>query len=318
VSSSHETFADAYLSGLRAILKRGRRVGGVVDRTSVGSSFGEELRPTLEVGPHLFTIEDSTAALIEGGAREPSKGYIAGQWLWVMAGSDDLDRIAYYNGRGRAFSEDGNRLSGAFGARMRRSAGDQLGRTIGLLRRDPTTRRALIVFSEAADSRQPARDFPCAIGIQFLIRDGSLEAITTMRSQSALMVLPYDVSLMLALQLWVAAALELPPGRHHWVANSFHLYEDEIALARRVLEDPPRPRVLPCSGPEPERRLTVLQGYESDLCEALSSRAPARLPQPPQLVAHPDELHGAVAVMLRQYGQERLSEGRDAHAGAGA
>lgn len=303
-----ESFADAYVEGLRSLLDEGRQVEGVREETSVGSSFGQAPRATLELGPYWFTISNPRACLIAGGAREPREDYIVGQWLWAMAGSDRLERISYYNSRGRAFSDDGHRLSAAFGARMRVNGGDQLQRVIELLRRDPSSRRAQIVFAEPRDGRESSRDFPCATAIQFAIREGRLEAVTTMRSQSALMVLPYDVSLMATLQVWIAALLDVAPGPHHWIANSFHIYADEIELAEAVLAQPPESAALPPVGADPERRLSVLQSYERTLREAVVSGESSALEiELPHWLRDDRELHGRFAAVLRHHaiGRER-------------
>jgi thymidylate synthase len=304
----YESFAAAYLAELRSLLAHGRQVAGVREETSVGSSFGQGPRATLELGPHLFTIGDPRACLLVGGAREPREAYVVGQWLWVMAGTDRLEQISYYNSHGRAFSDDGRRLTGAFGTRMRVRGGDQLQRVIGLLSGDPSSRRAQIVFAEPGDGREPSRDFPCATAIQFVIRDDRLEAVTTMRSQSALMVLPYDISLMATLQVWVAAVLRIAPGPHHWIANSFHVYADEIELAKEVLADPPEPVSLPPAGSDPERRLTALQSYERTLRDVvIAGEAGVSEIEAPSCLQDDEELHGHFAALLRRYaiGRER-------------
>jgi thymidylate synthase len=310
----HETFAAAYVDGLRSLLGRGRRVAGVRDETSVGSSFGQGSRPTLELAPHVFTVTAPRACLLAGGAREPRQAYVVGQWLWVMAGSDRLQRISYYNSHGRVFSDDGKRLAAAFGARMRIRGGDQLQRVIELLRRDPSSRRAQIVFAEPGDGRELSRDFACATAIQFAIRDGRLEAMTTMRSQSALMVLPYDVSLMATLQVWVAALLGIAPGPHHWIANSFHIYADEVELAERVLAQPPESVSLSSVGSDPERRLAELQTYERTLRETVlaGERSVGEIELSPWL-QDDRELHGHFAAVLRRHALGRECEATQSH-----
>jgi thymidylate synthase len=302
----HDTFAEAYVAGLEAIFDRGRAVNGVQDASSVGSSFGQRPRPTLELTSFAFRVRDPLSCLIDCVPRQTDLGYIAGQWLWVMAGSDSLDRISYYNSAGRPFSEDGRRLPGAFGARMRRNAGDQLLSVLDLLRRDPSSRRAVIVFAEAADARQPTRDFPCALATQLMIRGGRLEAVTTMRSQSALMVLPYDASLFMTLHVWTAAVLGIEPGPHHWVANSFHVYADEIDLAHEVLAHPPTPRSLPSRISDPESTLRVLEVFEESLRTAVATgtRLSATVPLPPVL-GDEAEFHGWFAGALRVHARRR-------------
>lgn len=292
----YDTFADAYVDGLGELLDCGNRVEPVLDESSVGSAFGTKFRPTIELRPFVFRVRDPSACLIACHPRQPHLDFIVGQWLWTMAGSDDLAQIAYYNQAGRMFSEDGSRLAGAFGARMRRNAGDQLERVIKLLSHDPGSRRAVIAISEAADSRTSMLDFPCASSLHFMIRDGELEMITTMRSQSALMVLPYDAALFMMLQMWVAAELEVDIGTHTWIANSFHVYEDELSLAKKVRSDGAEPGRVPIvAESNPARLLERLQSFERKL--RLRDQKQSICAPPPEL-DDPSEFHGSLAAVL--------------------
>jgi thymidylate synthase len=302
----HQTFASAYLEGLEELLHAGGKVSGVRDRHSIGSQFGDENRLTIELLSHAFTVADPYACLLEGGTRRPREAYVAGQWLWVMSGSDDAEHISFYNPRGHEFADAEGRLGGAFGARMRRSGGDQLGRAIERLRRDPSSRRAVITIAEPSDGRVPSRDFPCALAVQLMIRGGKLEAITNMRSQSALTVLPYDAALMMMVQLWAAGELGLEAGPHHWTANSFHVYGDEVATAEAVLSDPPTFKRLPAAGGGGEALLRSLFSYESDLRRAVTTerRHSDEVKVPPALVRD-DELLGWVAATLRRHAAQR-------------
>lgn len=239
---AHDSFAEAYVAGLGDVLDHGEKVAGVADPSSVGSSFGAGPRPTRELRPFGFNVRYARNALLHSPARQPDLGFALGQWLWVMSGADDLETIAYYNSLGRLFSDDGRRLRGAFGPRV---GGGALASAVALLRQDPATRRAIIYLADPSGSRARTRDHSCAISLQFLVRGNRLEAITTMRSQSALMVLPYDAALFMTIQVWVAALLGIEAGSHTWVANSFHVYEDEISLAREVLAKPVRSVTLP-------------------------------------------------------------------------
>ena len=305
MSAMFESFAAAYSASLASIFERGRVVAAVRDVSSVGSSFGHAERDTLELVAHSFSVADPASCLIECVERQPSVSFAVAQWLWVMAGSDELDRISFYNSHGRAFSDDGRSLSGAFGRRMRRSEGDQLARALELLRSDPTSRRAVVVIADGADGARPTRDFPCALAVQLLLRDGRLEAVTTMRSQSALMVLPYDAALFMAVQVWAAGALGVPAGPHHWFASSFHLYEDEFDLARRVLDDPPAPRSIPSRVVDPWVRLAALERYERELRGAVTAGVAVGDGPPAGVLEDPSELHGAFAAVLLAHARER-------------
>lgn len=237
--------ADAYSASLIALLEAGTRVAPVTDVLSVGSEFGHASRGSLELTGHAFRVSDPRECLLLCPPRQPSLPFVVGQWLWAMSGTDSLDQIVYYNSSGKLFSDDGQVLRAAVGRRMRGGV-DQLDAAIQRLRADPTTRRAIIMLADPSDVGTNSRDQPCAMALHFLIRRGRLECFTSMRSQSALMVLPYDAALFMMLHTWVAAMLHLPVGPHTWSATSFHVYEDEIPLTTKVIES----RVSPVSLPD--------------------------------------------------------------------
>jgi hypothetical protein len=51
------------------------------------------------------------------------------------------------------------------------------------------------------------------------------------------MVMPYDVALLTTIQRLVASALDVPLGTYTHFAASFHVYDEEVALTRRVAEN---------------------------------------------------------------------------------
>jgi thymidylate synthase len=134
------------------------------------------------------------------------------------------------------FSDDGAHLAGAFGERLLKARGhvDQLDAVRRRLTEDRGTRRAVAVVLSPTDLVSRSRDHPCLLGLQFLIRNNRLEMISYMRSQSALMVLPYDVFLFTAIQSWIADSLEIEVGPYTHIAGSFHIYSDELELAAEV------------------------------------------------------------------------------------
>lgn len=78
-----------------------------------------------------------------------------------------------------------------------------------------------------------------------------MHCIVSMRSQSALMVLPYDLILFTLLHEVAAASLGCPLGTYVHVSNSFHVYADEAALMQRVLvEEPLCARPMPAMPPD--------------------------------------------------------------------
>ena len=82
-----------------------------------------------------------------------------------------------------------------------------------------------------------AKDVACATSLQFLLRDGQLDAVIHMRSNDAFWGLPYDVFLFTMLQELFAAELNVELGRYHHSVGSLHLYQRHIRAAQRVLDD---------------------------------------------------------------------------------
>jgi thymidylate synthase len=267
----HQTLAGAYRQAVGDVLERGRPTASVTDPLSVGSAFGEAERPTREIIGYGFEVVDPHMCVIRSKARDPKLDFCFAMWLWTLAGSDDARWISHYNARGATFSDDGVRLNGAFGHRLRSASPlDQLHAVIAQLRTDPTSRRAVAHIASPVDALGASRDRPCAIALQYFIREGRLEAVTYMRSQSAAMVLPYDAFVFMATQYWLAAVLGIEAGAYHHITGSFHVYEEELELAKRVLAAPVEARAI-LSFDDPERDLADAIAWEAALRDAVAS-----------------------------------------------
>lgn len=165
-----------------------------------------------------------------------------------------MEALAYYAPRWREFSSDDGIVTGScYGHRIfgkslgGRSRWDVL---LDLLREDPATRRAVIDLADD-DLLDPVRvDVSCTSTFQVFVRDGRLHTVVQMRSNDAVLGLPYDVFLFTMLQEMLARTLELDLGVYIHGTGSLHLYERHIDLAHRVLaESPPLPIAMPVMDP---------------------------------------------------------------------
>jgi len=95
---------------------------------------------------------------------------------------------------------------------------------------NPHSRRAVVFVSDNG-SWPP----PCTNSIQWLIRQGRLETIITMRSWDLWLGLPYDLFMFGAVSLAMAGALSLPLGRARVHAASAHLYEKHWDRVREAV-----------------------------------------------------------------------------------
>jgi thymidylate synthase len=212
--------------------------------------------PTRELLGQTFTLLDPRARMIKAPARRWSLPLAIGEFCWHASASIDVDALAYYAPRWRAFAQDGHTIrQSCYGHRIfgqNESGFSCWDALIALLRQDPESRRAIIDLSGTDRLSSAAVDVSCTSTFQVLIRNGRLHVIVQMRSNDAVWGLPYDVFLFTMLQEMLTELLGLELGTYMHGAGSLHLYERHAELAHRVLADPPpapmaMPRMLPVS-----------------------------------------------------------------------
>jgi thymidylate synthase len=167
-----------------------------------------------------------------------------GELCWHLAGSDDLSFITYYAPRWREFSDDDSTIVGScYGKRVfgkiHGAEYSQWEKLLQLLRHDLDSRRAVLHFHETPSNalRPESRDVACALSLQFLVRDGKVHAVTTMRSNDIIWGLPYDVFLFTMLQELLACDLGLDLGIYYHHANSLHLYSHHDKLSKYIIDE---------------------------------------------------------------------------------
>lgn len=112
----------------------------------------------------------------------------------------------------------------AYGPRVYGCA-DQLAAAIEELAMDPGSRRATIYMSD------PGEDFPmrpCTNSLQFLVRDGLVHCVVSMRSWDLYLGAPYDLTMFGGLTMLVARVLGYQPGQVTVVAGSAHIYQEHL------------------------------------------------------------------------------------------
>lgn len=110
----------------------------------------------------------------------------------------------------------------AYGPRL----APQIPDIIAKLRADPLTRQAVAFIGSAKDG--PSDGLPCTLSLQFLLRHGRLNLVTSMRSWDVSRGLPYDVMFQGGYLMAVARCLNAEPGWCCCQAGSMHLYEDQV------------------------------------------------------------------------------------------
>jgi thymidylate synthase len=195
--------------------------------------------PTVESAAISFALTDPRSRCISNPARMWSFPLALGELSWHLSGSTRADEIGYYAPVWTSLADSNGEIRGScygskiFSPFVQTPNWDQMR---SLLIADRDTRRAVFYFADTLmHFEQGCADAACATSLQFLIRDGKLDAIVSMRSNDAVWGLPYDVFLFTFLQEMMAVELGIQLGVYYHFAGSLHLYERHRDLACRVI-----------------------------------------------------------------------------------
>jgi thymidylate synthase len=114
---------------------------------------------------------------------------------------------------------------------------DQLPQIVELLRRDPTSRQALLSIWQGDDLTRKG-DKPCTVVLQFLIRNGALECHVFMRSQDVWLGLGLDAFVFTQVQHTIANELGFEAGKFVHHVGSFHAYERDWGKIHELRVEP--------------------------------------------------------------------------------
>jgi thymidylate synthase len=222
--STHNSATAAWLVILRQLLDHGDIV------SPRGLKTRELLGYTSKFNMHY--------PLVNVAARKLGLRFAAAEAAWILSGDNRVATIAPYSKEVSRFSDDGVWFNGAYGPPLR----DQLPYLLAALRKDPDTRQAVATIWRPRPG--DSKDVPCTVAVQFLVREGKIHCVLTMRSSDVWLGYTYDIFNLTCLSLYVAAhysretgkVLEL--GTLTLTAGSQHLYERDWESAEACLRAP--------------------------------------------------------------------------------
>jgi len=152
--------------------------------------------------------------------------------LWMVAGRDDVEFPARYAKQIASYSDDGEKLHGAYGYRWRSHFGiDQLAWIAQQLKKNPDDRRCVLgIWDPRVDLMRNGKDLPCNT-IATLSRDatGALDLTMFQRSGDVIWgVLGANAVHMSIMQEYLALMIGCPVGRYTQVVSNFHAYVDKF------------------------------------------------------------------------------------------
>ena len=107
--------------------------------------------------------------------------------------------------------------------------GDQFNKVVEELKRNPDSRRGTMIYNRPSMhydyNTSGMSDFMCTNAVQYLIRDGKVNALVYMRSNDAVFGYKNDYAWQKHVLQEVCNELNLPMGNIYWNVASLHVYE---------------------------------------------------------------------------------------------
>lgn len=169
-------------------------------------------------------------------ARKLSFQFMAAEALWILEGDNRVAPLSGYAPSIVNYSDDGNVFYGAYGPQLQ----PQLNYVIEKLLEDVDTRQAVATIWIRNPDK--SKDIPCTISVQWIIRNGKLFCVDTMRSSDLWLGWPYDIfnftilTTLIGLEL-KARGLTLELGSISLQAGSQHLYLRNLDAAMKCTRD---------------------------------------------------------------------------------
>lgn len=188
--------------------------------------------PTRELRHVQLILENPRARLMYHPKRKFNLLFAIAETTMLHSTDNSVDAISAFNAQIKRFSDDGQTMHGSYGARVATLIPEVMGR----LTLEPSTRQAVLPIYRAEDFASGSKDIPCTLSLHFLLRNGTLDLHTYMRSNDAIWGLPYDLFSFTCLQESIANSIGAQLGRYVHSATSLHLYDRHRELAAEILD----------------------------------------------------------------------------------
>lgn len=171
------------------------------------------------------------------------------EFMWMIAGRQDLAPLQFFNSGMANYSDDGATLNGAYGYRWRKHfMRDQLNLVIEGLKNNPKCRRQLLSMWDARhDLSLNSKDLPCNIAVTFDASSGKLNMTVFNRSNDLVWgALGADCVHFSLLHEYVGRCIGMDLGSYFQVSSNFHAYLsniDKVSHLPRVSDPYERGRV---------------------------------------------------------------------------
>ena len=196
---------------------------------------------TIEINNVAIRLKNIRKRCTTLNSRKWNLNFAIGEFAWHLSASNKLDAIEYYAKEWKNSSPDGQGIyESCYGHKIFKSEpgqSSQWQKIINLLRHDPYTRRAVLTLYNFNNVLElDSKDVACTCSIQFLFRNGKLDATVYMRSNDIIWGLPNDIFFFTMLQELLANELSVKVGVYNHMVGSLHVYERHFELAESILQ----------------------------------------------------------------------------------
>lgn len=117
--------------------------------------------------------------------------------------------------------------------------GNQYFNVVKELRNNPDSRRAAMIYNRPSMhqdyNKDGMSDFMCTNAVQYLVRDGKVNALVYMRSNDAVFGYKNDYAWQEYVLKQVSEAISIPVGNIYWNVASLHVYERHFDLITKEI-----------------------------------------------------------------------------------
>jgi thymidylate synthase len=170
----------------------------------------------------------------------PVKMFVAEQIWFVSGARKPADFLRQFTKIWDAFTNPADTVTVAYGYRWRKHFGrDQLGKLVELLKKDPTSRHAVIVtWDPASDGLGGTKraNVPCPYTFTVNIIGGRLHLHNMVRSNDMVLGFPADVAGFALLQCMLAQKLGVKPGVYSHSISNAHVYDNQYDAVREMIK----------------------------------------------------------------------------------
>ena len=222
-----------YLDLLAELLERGARKS---DRTGTGtlSLFGRQMR---------FALDRSFPLLTTKKLHVKSIIY---ELLWFLRGDTNVGWLKEHGVTiWDEWADARGELGPVYGYQWRHWKTpdgreiDQIGHVVESIRRNPDSRRHMVVAWNPADVDKMALP-PCHALFQFYVAEGRLSCQMYQRSADVFLGVPFNIASYALLTLMIAQVTGLSPGEFVLALGDVHLYLNHVQQAHEQLSRAPR------------------------------------------------------------------------------